>query len=459
MVRFVVLACVLAASVSGAAEGLPPARYKGAMVHVPRGWKVGLSEWYGTNLYPEATLKEIEAGKGATALIAIAPVEPMDKGLAAVMAKHVASMGDPALYDVREEAALAARKHPGGGERLVRQLSMRPKKYPEQQWRRNVVHVLDGGEVAQVFALYTYNVADEQFEQFKMVFEAFVEGARLPSRVKVADGVGGEKALSLYTCHQVIDFVEWLLEAPFTAAQQGMMIERLAGAWKAGDREEIEGVREILKVRAQLEKKSKEEGEAARKLAREEAVKVWREEAAKEPVAKMIVEVYDAANRPIASGAAGEPALTRQAADASLEAVFFMASAVAKVEEFGPTEAQKERWAKELAGAYGAMPVESKKELAGMPVDLAVLRAGWAELPHETQEALAAEWGKVEAVKVVAEQIKASGKAKAVAPGDALARYQRSLEVKLMVNQMSWRSHSKMMSSVYGVQKSGWKYP
>src|SRR5439155_6675350 len=112
------------------------------------------------------------------------------------------------------------------------------------------------------------------------------------------------------------------------------------------------GVEDVMKLRTQLSEMSKEQKELARQAAQPELIKAARAET--DAVAKMIVQVYDAAHQPIAQG---DPPLTRQGTDALLETLFFMASQVqggdaAVVAQPKPTQEMKDQWAKNLAANY-----------------------------------------------------------------------------------------------------------
>ncbi len=74
----------------------------------------------------------------------------------------------------------------------------------------------------------------------------------------------------------------------------------------------------------------------------------------------MIVDLYDAANAPLAKGDGGEPDLTRQSADATLEIMYFMASKI-DGSDTSPEAGRRDAWAKTVAAAYGGMPAEQKQ--------------------------------------------------------------------------------------------------
>ncbi|HEX8912004.1 MAG TPA: hypothetical protein VF796_06560, partial [Humisphaera sp.] len=241
-------------------------------------------------------------------------------------------------------------------------------------------------------------------------YKRFVADVRLPSRTVLAEGPGGQK-LTLNTVLRVGDFLEWLLETPFTAAQRDELQAYLVDAYKRADAGEIAAVQEVHKVREQLDKLTPEQRDFAREAARAEAMKEWREEARKgDRLAKRMVEIYDAGRAALATGDDGDPPLTRQAADASLEAVYFMASKVAfpNGPESHPTPAQLDAWAKDLAAQYKEMPRAKKDDLAGMTALWAKLRLAWPEMSAAERAAVLEEWAKLPLVKQTAEQVKAN---------------------------------------------------
>jgi len=124
-------------------------------------------------------------------------------------------------------------------------------------------------------------------------------------------------------------------------------------------------------------------------------------------VAKMIVQVYEAAHQPIAPG---DPPLTRQAADAMLEVLFFMAAQVQGGDAAAaalpqPTQEMKDQWAKNLAANYAKADAAARNQIAKMPLTWAALRMLWPELPEADKTQARAQWDQSNEVKQVAEVI------------------------------------------------------
>src|SRR5690606_2255237 len=139
-------------------------------------------------------------------------------------------------------------------------------------------------------------------------------------------------------------------------------------------------------------------------------VKLLRAQARKgDATSALLLAAYDAAHAPLAKGGPDEPALTRHAADASLEAMHFMAAAVAGVSpaRAAPTKAQSDQWAAALAADYAAMPAETKQELASAPVAWAALRLSWDALPDGARAELVKQWSATPAVATLATKLRA----------------------------------------------------
>ncbi|HSI31978.1 MAG TPA: hypothetical protein VK986_00180 [Tepidisphaeraceae bacterium] len=317
---------------------------------------------------------------------------------------------------VREETPRQWANHPGGGKMMLQHLSYggtRPNDARNQQL--NVF--VDGGDVAQAFTLDTAAMGDAAagvtlMREHAKTFQAFVAGARLLSRdVLVPAPTPQDKALTRYTVEKGLDFLEWLLEVPLTAEQRGQVRDHLIAEWKANDRGEMGGVAELFAVKAEVDKlEDVKKKELARQAVRVELLKNARAEAAKgDKLAGMIVGAHDSAHAPIA---AGEPPLTRQASDAALEVLHFMAAAHAGVStdwaRARPDKARLDAFAKSLAAEYPNLPAGAKAEIAGAPLAWAALRAVWPELPAEQRVALAKQWGESPAVAQLAGKLKTS---------------------------------------------------
>jgi len=328
-------------------------------------------------------------------------------------------------------------------------------------------------------------------------YDRFLHGLRLTDLVVLARGA---PPLTQAKVDQVADFLEWLLEVPFTREQRQMIAGNMIESWRKNDREEINGIEEVIKLRAQLSAMTRQQKELARQAAQPELIKKAREEP--DPVAKMIVQVYDAAHQPIAQG---DPPLTRQSTDALLETLFFMASQVRGGAEVTPTPEMKEQWAKALAGSYGQADDAARKEMAQMPLRWAAMRTAWPGLSEQDKAKARAQWAQAPQVKQVAEAIgriqpqqqpaagygyfargkdvihvngpvtyvvfnlnsekeaqeRAAEMNKAYEPSDTsdpLAKHNRDYETTRSLLNVSMDCYRMQMSAISGVGSAGWHY-
>ena len=338
------------------------------------------------------------------------------------------------------------------------------------------------------------------YEAHKMTFDRFLRGMRLSDSLVLAPGT---PPLTQATVDQVADFLEWLLEVPFTDEQRRMIARNMIESWTKNDREEINGIEEVVKLRAQLSEMTRQQKELARQAAQPELIKQARGET--DPVAKMIVEVYDAAHQPIAQG---DPPLTRQATDAMLETLFFMASQVHGGAEVTPTPEMKEQWAKALAGSYDQADEAARREIAEMPMRWAAMRMAWPGLSEQDKATTRAQWAQSPQVKQVAgvigrlqpapqqpaaaggygyiaqgknvihvngpvtyvvfnlnsekeAQERAAEMNKAYQPtdaGDPLAKRNRDYETTRSLLNVSMDCYRMQMSAISGVGSAGWHY-
>jgi hypothetical protein len=390
-------------------------------------------------------------------------------------------------------------RHEGGFDMVTTGASMASSPGSAQFVYDALCFVHTGDQVQKV----QFIVNDFQLYQAqKMTFDRFLHDLRVTDSLVLAKGT---PPLTQAKVDQVADFLEWLLDVPFTDEQRRMIAGNMIESWKKNDREEIKGIEDVVKFRAQLSGMSKEQKELARQAAQPELIKQARDET--DPVAKMIVQVYDAAHQPIADG---DPPLTRQATDAMLETLFFMASQVQGGAEVTPTPEMKGQWAKALAGSYGQADEAARKEMAQMPVRWAAMRMMWPGLSEQDKAATRAQWAQSPQVKQVAgvigtlqprphqqqqpaaagygyiaqgknvihvngpvtyvvfnlnsekeAQERAAEMNKAYEPGDAgdpIAKHNRDYETTRSLLNVSMDCYRMQMSAISGVGSAGWHY-
>lgn len=311
---------------------------------------------------------------------------------------------------------------------------------------------------------------DALWTKYWPAYESILKTVTFPSHTRLADPrEAGGPPLTMYTINTCTDFCEWFMDVPFTQEQRAVMQQYMVDVWRSNDpkdKEDRDGLAEVIKASNEVAKiYETDKRELTRQAVRTEVMKQWREEATRgDRMAKFMVDIYDAANKPIATAAkAGEPNLTRQSADATLEALHFMASKAAGY-DVEPTAAQKAEFAQKLAAAYATVPAELKQELAQMPLYWAALRVQWPELPADERRKLAEAWASAEQIKPIVENIKAA-KAKAdteaAKPAEqlkALQKYYQERQNVAMISNMMAMQHRTNMTIINNIGSSSYRY-
>ncbi|HYE17333.1 MAG TPA: hypothetical protein VEA69_02755 [Tepidisphaeraceae bacterium] len=324
--------------------------------------------------------------------------------------------------------------------------------------------VNDGSPTGGAEGLAFVASSAELWEKHWPAWQEFLKTVTFPSHQKLADPKDGFP-LTMYTVHTCIDFCEWFMDVPFTQEQRAVMRQYMVDLWKADDaktKEEREGLQEIIKASNEVAKLwEPDKKKLAREAVRQEALEQWRKEAATDKMAAFMIGIYDAANKPIATGKGDEPALTRQGADATLEVLHFMASKAAGY-DVEPSREQKDEFAAKMVAAYGAVPAEMKKEIAQMPLYWAALRVQWPELPADERKKLAEAWGTSDAIKPIIETInKAKAEAAKSKPTDQLAalqKYYRQQQNVAMISNMMAMQHRTNMTVINNIGSSNYRY-
>src|SRR5437867_170557 len=157
--------------------------------------------------------------------------------------------------DFREESAVVSQHQPAGYDLRMQTVSV-----ASGEGRTYfMVYVAAAGDVVQPVLVAT-NSAD-LYNKYQKVAEKVLTGLRFCSMNRLADG---DPPLTDHTVNEVNDFLEWVMQAPFTEAQWATVRKFLVKAWEGNDREEIDGVTEVLKARGELAGFAKEKRELAR---------------------------------------------------------------------------------------------------------------------------------------------------------------------------------------------------
>jgi hypothetical protein len=337
-----------------------------------------------------------------------------------------------ALPQYRQES-----RQPGGWHRST-----------DGQWVSAVYSYADAGSNAFHYSWVALIGADGRYAPFTATFTsanaykthglAFADALNTVTLTSSKILEPGKPPLTRFAIDESLDFLEWLLQTPLTSEQKATVEMEVRGYWKAKNTHEMEGIIELLAARDQLAALGAAQRDLAREAIAEGAIAEWRADRTS-PSAKMILEIYDAAHKPIA---AGPPPLTRQAVDAFAEFLFFAAAQTADTTA-APAPELKAKLAQEAAAGYAAMDPAQRELIAGMPLLWAALQVAWPDLPADQKRAIVDGWKqsasmvqlgavlKASAAPAVAEAAtpaaagageKTVGRSAGAAPGNAAAR-------------------------------------
>ena len=293
----------------------------------------------------------------------------------------------------------------------------------------------------------------ELYNSARPMLEKFLNTLSFTPLMKLADG---DPPLTQALVDEVGDFLEWLMDVPFTDGQKQTVREELTASWKKQDKEEINGVKDMQNARMQLSAMTADQRALAREKILQEAIKQWRSQ--NDRAAKMMVGIYDAGHKPIAEG---QPPLTRQTADASMELLLFIASQVAGIEATSPTPQQKDQYVAKLAETYPKLDANAREELSQVPMTWAALRVAWSEASEADKQKLREQWSSRAEVKQVAEGLKKMREQTAsAAPGGAVtpASIQQSYTNYNNLSNASMQLFTARMNSIATMGGSNLRY-
>lgn len=421
-------------------KALPPVRFNNAHLVPPAGWNKALadktryvfehpSRIKGAGGNPKTERLTIEVNRAVQ--ISDGKLQPIVEGDTAYF---------KATYkDYKDDAPPKAGKTKAGLATLTHLCSH---KSGFDFWDREyyaIVHV-DGGAWSQSFTLQTTR-PDWRDKWLKTVYD-LADSAVLSSRIKLAEApaaVGG-KPLTLFDVYQTADFLEWMLDLPFTDGQREYLRQHYVEAWRKADKGEVESIDAVYALRAKMDDMDLKQRDLMKQVVRAEVIKGWREEAkAGDAGSKWILGLYDGANQPIAKGKEGEPWLTTQATDAMLEMLFFMACRVDKQADETPTAAHKAAWTKQMAEAYPAMTPEQKNDLVATPTTWAALRVTWPDASEADKTKALSDWAKMPAVQTAQGQLR-DVRAQAANAAEAYKRYSSYQQTKAMSDSIMRRT-------------------
>jgi hypothetical protein len=276
----------------------------------------------------------------------------------------------------------------------------------------------------------------------------------------------GDPPLTVELSDRATDFIEWLLDVPLTTEQRQTIREALIETWKGPDRENVQGVLDLLQLEAQV----KELGEPQRLALREQlqpALVQQLRESPQDEGARWLLAIYETGHQPIAEG---DPPLTRQVTDAYAEFIGFVVAQAMGQELAVPAEF-KDEFAKTLAAGYPKLSADERKELAQMPAAWAAVRMAWPELPDEQKQQYRARWAEgLKALLPPEPQAKepepAAGQPAQGAEGQAggksgMSALQESMaasrRAQILSNIMQMQ-HETSMAIISNIGGGGWRY-
>jgi len=221
-----------------------------------------------------------------------------------------------------------------------------------------------------------------------VAFDALLHSTRVTDSILLAQG---NPPLTQATVDSVTDFLEWLIEVPFTEEQKQVIAREMVASWKNNVRDDIQGTQDVLKMRAQFSAMSPEQKDLARQQAQAQLIKAARSET--DAIAKMIVQVYDAAHKPIAPG--NPRSLVRPPMPCSRCFLHGVASAAGRQRAAADRDAADE-------GSVGEEPCselrrDRRRSAAGHrehAYHWAQLRLHWPDLPQAEKANARAQWAR-----------------------------------------------------------------
>ena len=182
-------------------------------------------------------------------------------------------------------------------------------------------------------------------------------------------------------------FIAWLLEIPLTQPLKDRLRTMLLEDWKKP--KEIES--DMKELDWQLDMARYENGDVERVFERSvvqpDMVKQMRADK-RNPDAQWLVAAYDKAHPPIA---AGNPPLTRQAADAWTELFCFIRNQ-SGAPHMDATPAVKDDFAHTLTESWAKYPPEQQKALSEMSQKWALVHFAWVRNKADERQRIVAAW-------------------------------------------------------------------
>jgi hypothetical protein len=158
--------------------------------------------------------------------------------------------------------------------------------------------------------------------------------------------------------------------------------------WQKGNAETISGAQQMDGMFAEVEKADDANRVFLRESNQAAIVAGMRTEGSE--TSRALLELYDAANEPLAPG---DPPLTREMCQSFLEMLAFMMAATQGVQPQPLTPEMREAWTQQLVGEYPTTSPDQRAWIAGTPLAWATLRAAWPSTSDQDRTNLIHQWG------------------------------------------------------------------
>ena len=279
----------------------------------------------------------------------------------------------------------------------------------------------------------------EAFGRHGDAVTALVNAARLGTLERLERG---RPPLTRYMVDEATAFLEWLVQSPFTDEQVATVEAELRASWRARDREEIDGMVELLQARQDLAALTAEARELARVQVLEQCLASWREEQATSRGAAMMLAIHASVDRELAPG---EPPLTRQAVVAFAEFLHFAGQQVVGVQATLPQEL-RERLVAGVVAEWPRLGRDQRQLVASMPLGWAALRLRWPEMTGAERAELLASWRDMPQIVALGKAIASQANADAAARQAAVDQQRSSMQEVLRLQQETRRIRASMHS-------------
>jgi hypothetical protein len=199
--------------------------------------------------------------------------------------------------------------------------------------------------------------------------------------------VAGAVPLTLDSARRVEAFFEWILDVRLGDRERDLIRKSLMDDWTSGDQATIATAGTMRSMLDQLAGADQATRDYWREYHQPQFVASLR--AQPSPESQAVLELYDAANAPLAPG---EPPLTKEIAVSLMELLAFMSAVARGMEPIPLPEDVKTAWTSQLAGQYPYLPRGQQASIATSPLVWAQLRAEWGRLPESMRAMYRQQW-------------------------------------------------------------------